>query len=254
MNPKILIVGYGNIGKHIYDEFKALKPDIYDPFIKVYSTLKKITYDFAFICVPTDKKEDGSCDTSIVEKTVKLIDSSLIIIKSTIPPSTTKRLIKDTKKHLVFSPENYGVTQHCKKDPGFAIIGSENKEDRDKVVSLYSLVKDGYYRYGLVDTLTAELAKYMLNSFLALKVTFCNEFNDLAKLFDVSYNELRELFIMDSRISPSHTYVYPSKPYYDSHCFNKDIPALLAFSKGTTPLIKKMNEINLEKKNAHRKG
>lgn len=32
---------------------------------------------------------------------------------------------------------------------------------------------------------------------------------------------------MDSRMGDSHTYVNPDNPYYDSHCLNKDIPALI---------------------------
>ena len=39
---------------------------------------------------------------------------------------------------------------------------------------------------------TAELCKYMENAFLALKVTFCNEFYELAQRFGVDYGELRE--------------------------------------------------------------
>ena len=48
----ILIVGYGNIGKHIYDEFKTLKPDIYDPYVSAYSIKQEKHYDIAFICAP----------------------------------------------------------------------------------------------------------------------------------------------------------------------------------------------------------
>lgn len=55
----ILIVGYGNIGKHIYAELAPLKPDIYDPYQNEYKTKKQIKYDMAFICVPTDKLPDS---------------------------------------------------------------------------------------------------------------------------------------------------------------------------------------------------
>ena len=65
--------------------------------------------------------------------------------------------------------------------------------------------------------------------------------------YGISYNELRELWLADSRVSPSHTFVYPEKPYYDSHCLNKDVPALLSFCKDnqiSTPLMKSVYEIN----------
>ncbi len=117
-----------------------------------------------------------------------------------------------------------------------------------KAAQIYSRVINGYYKFYFTDTVTAELAKYMLNSFLALKVTFCNEFADVAKKYNVSYPELRELFIADSRISPSHTFVYEDKPYYDSHCFNKDIPALIKFAEGCVPLMVGVEKINLTRK------
>ena len=62
----ILIVGYGNIGKHIYNEFKMLRPDVYDPHIPEHKTKQDKHYDLAFICVPIDSLPDGSCDTSDV--------------------------------------------------------------------------------------------------------------------------------------------------------------------------------------------
>lgn len=249
MEYSILIVGYGNIGKHIFEEFEELQPDIYDPKIEFYyhTFEKDKRYDFAFVCVPTNGLEDGSCDTSIVENAVKETNAEVIIIKSTIPPGTTERLIKETGKTIIFSPENYGTTQHCPNDPNFVILGGE-KEVCDKVANLYAQVKNGYFRFYFTDTKTAELAKYMLNCFLALKVTFCCEFADVAKQFGISYPELRELFIADERVGVSHTFVYPEKPFYDSHCFNKDIPAFISFAGEKAPLMLAVKEINESKK------
>jgi len=243
----VLIVGYGNIGKHIYEEFKKLEPDIYDPFVAGYSTKKNKRYDFAFICVPTEMLADGSCDTSIVEQAIIVTDADILVIKSTIPPNTTNKLIVQSGKNIVFSPEHYGVTQHCKADPGFVILGGD-KLLTAKVAELYYKVKNGYYKIYFTDTTTAELSKYMLNSFLALKVTFCNEFADLAKKFTVSYPELRELFVADERVRHSHSFVYLDKPYYDSHCFNKDVPALVHLADDKVPLIETMNKINILRK------
>lgn len=244
---EILIVGFGNIGKHIYHEFRLLSPDIYDVNLSGYSHKQEKHYDVAFICVPTDKLEDGSCDTSVVESAVKETKAELIIIKSTIPPTTTDRLIKQTGKKIIFSPEYYGVTQHCKADPGFVVLGG-NKRLCDKAAQLYYKVKNGSYKFYFTDTVTAELAKYMLNSFLALKVTFCNEFAGLAKKFGVSYPELRELFVADDRVGSSHTFSLEGQRYYDSHCFNKDIPALIKFSDGDAPLMSVVHYLNIKKK------
>lgn len=55
-------------------------------------------------------------------------------------------------------------------------------------------------------------------------------------------------------INPSHTYVYKDKPYYDSHCLNKDIPALLMMTKDNdiqTPLMTSVFKINKQIKNSN---
>ena len=77
-----------------------------------------------------------------------------------------------------------------------------------------------------MDSTTAELAKYMENSWIATKVSFCVQFYQLAKKLDVSYEELRELFILDPRVNPSHTFVYETHPYWHSHCLDKDVIAI----------------------------
>jgi phosphoglycerate dehydrogenase-like enzyme len=34
---RIIVIGFGNIGKAVYEEFKALRPAVYDPFIAEYA-------------------------------------------------------------------------------------------------------------------------------------------------------------------------------------------------------------------------
>ena len=48
------------------------------------------------------------------------------------------------------------------------------------------------------------MAKYMTNTFLALKVTFANEIFDLCSALDIDYELVREAVGGDPRIGPSH--------------------------------------------------
>ena len=80
----------------------------------------------------------------------------------------------------------------------------------------------------MVDSRTAELAKYMENCFLATKVIFCNEFYDLAQKMNISYTELRETWLMDERMGRSHTFVFPEDRGYDGKCLPKDVDALIS--------------------------
>ena len=244
---KILICGYGNIGRHVYDEFRDLKPDIYDPNISEYDNLSAQVYDVAFISVPTDKLPNDKCDLSEVIDATSKVNANVIVLKSAIPPGTAEMLELNTGKNIVVSPEYYGLTQHSKRKLDFVILGGD-KKDCAAVAHIYSLVRPGSFRIYFTDFKTAELTKYMLNCFLALKVTYCNEFAKLAKSIGVEYSELRELFILDERVGTSHTFSYPEQPFYNNHCFNKDIPAFIQFARefGESPkLMETVNEINL---------
>lgn len=251
----ILICGFGNIGKHILEEFKAIAKDItvYDAYRWPYNIddLLRIEYDYAFICVPTEMNiEDGSANISEVEKCISKIKADVIIVKSAVPVGTSELFASRGIHNIVISPEYYGTTQHSLLSPNFAILGGE-KAYTLKAAQLYSIVKDGSFKFIFTDSKTAELAKYMENCWLATKVTFCNEFAAIAEQMGINYEELRECFIADERVNPSHTFVYKDKPYYDSHCLNKDIPALLhqcRISNASAPLMTAVDTINRSKK------
>ena len=118
------------------------------------------------------------------------------------------------------------------------ILGGD-KEVTAKFAQLFQYTNNASLKIFQTDAKTAELCKYMENSYLAMKVIFANEFYRIAKILGVNYNELRELWLLDSRINRSHTFVFEDEPYYDSKCFNKDLPALLAYmqTRGYNPLF-----------------
>lgn len=251
--PTILITGYGNIGRHLYNELRPLSRnnfDIYDINQEEFEIKPKRRHNFEFICVPTDSNPDGSADISIVEEAVSRSTADIIVIKSTVPVGTVDILSVKYKKKIVFSPEYYGTTIHAPQAPNFLILGGR-LAIASKVAQLYYRVKNGSYRIKFTTAHIAELAKYMENCFLALKVTFCAEFAGIASSYDISYEALREIFIMDERMGDSHTFVYEDKPYYDSHSLNKDIPALIAQAGKYAPLMQAMHSINLKKKDEY---
>lgn len=223
----VLIVGYGIVGHNLAKEIDKLKPDIYDKFKLNFNTKREIKYDFCFICVDTPyKHKENVCDIEQIKNALIENEADVYIIKSTILPQTTENLIRETGKNIIFSPEYYGGTQHCNNfEFDFTILGGE-KNNCYKVQQLLQEVYDARHTFRITDSTTAELVKYMENSFLATKVAFCLQFYEVCKQLNISYEELRELFILDPRINPSHTFVYDEHPYYKSHCLNKDVPAI----------------------------
>lgn len=225
------IVGYGVVGKAQAEFWGVDNCVIHDPVIGMKNRdLLNKTCDLAFVCVPSPMKEDGSCDISIVEEAVAWIDVPVIVIRSTVPPGTTEMLSEKYKKNIVFEPEYLGETalhpylDLRKRD--FVILGG-NRKACDVVVMYMQPLMHPDTHFHLTDAKTAETVKYMENSFLATKVTFCNEFYEIAKTLGVDYNELRELWLADSRVGRSHTFVYPNKRGFSGKCLPKDLNAIV---------------------------
>ena len=232
MKDKVLIVGYGIVGHNLAEEIKKVEPDIYDKYKTEFNTKKEQKYDITFICVDTPLTENNDLDITEVRNALYENDSEIYVLKSTCPIGTVEMLSKETGKTVLFSPEYYGNTQHCNNfDFDFTIVGGEKTACR-KVIQLLQHCYDGRHIFRITDGRTAELVKFMENSFLATKVSFCVAFWELCKKHNISYEELRELFLLDQRVGKSHTFVYDKTPYWDTHCLNKDVP-YIAYGDGS---------------------
>lgn len=256
----IALCGYGAIGKKLFPEFEAMAKTtkgtilVYDPpyqrslgmdDIDIDLRLTNEHYDVAFVCVPTETKADGSQDTSAIEDVLSKLNADVIVIKSTITLETAKLL----PSNAIFSPEFSSTTVHGGHQD-FVILGGE-RALCNKVAQLYMKTHSADFRICYTDIKTAIMTKYALNTFLATKVTFFNEIADCCKSVGVEYDDVRSLVTLDYRVGPSHTWSYDGQPFYDNHCFNKDVPAFNAMFH--SPLISKVEEINLNKKSSIKK-
>jgi len=233
----------GYVGKAIVNLFEGHyyiledDPILLISFNNVKHTSKEIG-DLAIVCVPTLMKEDGSCDISIVESVIKKAGEPLILIKSTIPPGTTKKLKLKYNKRICFSPEYIGEAGYMipfwkgyphptdMKYHDFQIFGGDRK-DTNELIQVFQKVLGPHCKYIQTDSTTAEVTKYMENAWLATKVTFCNEFYNIAKVFGVGYNELRELFLLDGRVERMHTSVFEESFGFGGKCLPKDNNAII---------------------------
>jgi UDPglucose 6-dehydrogenase len=262
---KVAVVGYGYVGKAIADFFKDhFEVIAYDPFVKASKVENGITLshdknevnrcDLAVVSVPTPMGKNGVVDLSIINEVMSWLDTKHILVKSTVPPGTVKNLIKKTGKKIAFSPEYIGEGKYevffwkgypdptNMKRHEFMIIGGERKTT-SAILEFFKTVLGAEPVYLQTDSTTAELAKYMENSFLATKVTFCNEFKEIADAFGVDYDELRELWLRDGRMGRSHTAVFKDKRGFGGKCLPKDVNGIVKASEaaGYTPkLIKEV--------------
>jgi UDPglucose 6-dehydrogenase len=78
------------------------------------------------------------------------------------------------------------------------------------------------------------LAKYVINCFLATKVVFMNEIQQLATAAGLDYNRIAGMIAHDPRIGQSHMRVPgPDGSYgFGGACFPKDTTALLKYADG----------------------
>ena len=251
MEKEICIVGHGVIGQRLAQEFEQLEVKSIDKYrtdlASSYEEDIAQSYDYAFICVPTQSLPDGSCNISEVEDAVSRVNAKIIVIKSAVPVGTASKFAQKYGKSIVVSPEYYGVTQHSPKSPNWVTLGG-SRRDCTEIAQLYYTIKEGSFRVFFTDRETAELAKYASNAFFALKVTFCNEMATIGNLYGINYEELRECMVADERFGDKVTFVYKDKPYYDSCCLNKDVKALIHQGKGTAPLMEAICNINKERK------
>jgi UDPglucose 6-dehydrogenase len=233
------IIGYGYVGKAFDAFFKThYEVKIYDPVYAYSATKDEINKcDVGVICVPTPSNSDGSCNISIVEESVSWLETPIILIKSTVEIGTVKSLVNKYNKNIVFSPEfagesKYwtpnGFTTDVKQTP-FFIFGTENKELGYKLIELYMPITGPSKTYRVTDSISAEITKYVENTYFAMKVAFVNEIYDLCEKSGTNWNEVRDLWLLDPRTNKSHTSVFINERGFGGKCLPKDTKAMVGY-------------------------
>mgnify|MGYP001183122835 CR=1 FL=1 len=234
---KVGIVGNGFVGEAIAFAFStSTEIRIYDK-IKEKSThsINKIyECDFVFVCVPTPMYENGEQDLTYIEDVFNNAQKGPIyIIKSTVIPGTTKKMLSHYDLDIIFSPE-FLTERTAKLDvmTQSRIIFGGDKELTKKVRKLFD-IRFMNKHFIETDSTTAELVKYMNNSFLATKISIMNEFKLLCDKINGNWQDALNGFASDGRIGDSHLHVpgHDGKLGYGGTCFPKDVNSLLFFAK-----------------------
>lgn len=235
---KVGVIGNGFVGESQVFAFSSkvgVKVYDVDPLKATHKLDELFDSDFIFICVPTPMSSNGSQDLSYIHTVFKeLKPGPIYIIKSTIIPGTTNRLQSIYPElDIVFSPE-FLTERNAKLDmltQSRIIIGGLPKLTK----KVRKLLEFRFKNRHIIetDTTTAELVKYMNNSFLATKVSIINEFKLLADAIGANWKDALYGFASDGRIGDSHMNVPgpDGKMGYGGTCFPKDVNALLAFAE-----------------------
>jgi len=267
---RIGIIGCGFVGSSVKeglsDQYTA---QVYDKYNSDKSTVKTLedlvlASNIIFICLPTPMKPTGECDIRLVQDTIKEIDNissdrnsskKILVIKSTVPPNTTKTLQESTSAYcdIIFNPEFLTEANHIEdfKNQNRIILGGDNCTHSLQIVKSMYMAKFPTVPYIICGSLEAELTKYFSNCFLATKVSFANEMKQLCESLGADYNRVVESSIYDKRIGNSHLAVPgpDGRRGFGGSCFPKDVNALIyTFEKNDVKpsLLKAVWEKNLE--------
>jgi len=234
---KIGIIGYGFVGAAIARAHHKDELIIKDPKLESSADYSDfINCDAIYICVPSPSTSDGHCDTSILEQTVKellfvLINDFIpVICKTTAPPSVYEQLQKQYP-NIVHCPEFLTAANSVRDylNSNYFVLGGDTEwciKVREIIRLSISLVDN---KFLITDIKTAALYKYMMNCYLATKVTFMNDFKNLADAEGVEWNSLKSLTVFDNRIGNTHMEVPgPDGQYgWGGACFPKDVAAII---------------------------
>ena len=213
--------------------------------------------EISLICVGTPSNIDGSTNLDHIKRVCSDIGKALrgknefhvVVIRSTIMPGTTESILmpilEDESGKNVF--EDFGVcinpefmregqAVHDFYNPERILIGANDTYSSDLVKKIYTGVSAPTV---LVDIRTAELIKYVDNTYHGMKVAFANEIGTVCKKLGIDGREVMRIFCMDSKLNLSPYYFMPGFAFGGS-CIPKDLRALIYKTKELeieTPLI-----------------
>jgi len=252
---KIAIIGHGFVGKAVDYGFPS---DMCEKFIvdpKGGMQIEDIVdepIDFSFVCVPTPMGHKGSIDSSIIENVVDFLKknvSGTIVIKSTVTPDIIDKIFSgEYKERLVYNPE-FLTEKSANEDfvnPTMHVFGGSPQVTNrvEELYKFYSLCKPcPTYHMSAVD---ASFVKYGINSFLATKVLWFNQFYDVVTSQHGNFGKIVSAITGDPRVGRSHTTVpgFDGKRGFGGACFPKDTSALLNFAGESMTVLAEVIKAN----------
>ena len=214
--------------------------------------------EFIFLAVDTPATPGGAADLGNIRMATRSIAGSLngtdpiIVNKSTSPIGTgetieeilTRALEERSRLPRIVSNPEFLRQGHVVEDffnPDRIVVGSRRREDADAVAKLYDGLEAPVL---LTDLRTAEMIKYVSNTFLATKISFMNEISRLCEVLGVEVDDVEKGVALDPRIGPH--FLRPGIGFGGS-CFPKDLAALRYVGEAfgvSTPLLTAVQDVN----------
>lgn len=207
-----------------------------------------------FICVQTPSMRSGGIALAPVRAASRSIgralrnsgERKLVVMKSTVVPSTTDSVVRPLIEKLsgkgsgvgfglCMNPEflQEGSALRDSMSPSRIVIGSDDRRSGDQLARLYKEIKAPIVR---TDIRSAEMIKYASNIFLATKITYANEIANICSRLGIDSEPILAAAGLDPRIGS--LFLKPGLGFGGS-CLPKDVKAIKdrALKEGYRPML-----------------
>jgi len=222
--------------------------------------------EVSIICVGTPNKDDGLLNMNYVRSVAKDIGLALkekdrfhvVLIRSTVSPGTNDEVCRIIEKYslrrrsvdfdVISNPEflREGTAVEDYYDPGVTVLGSDQIESKALriVKDLYSDISGEFIKTSVA---SAEVIKYVNNSWHAVKIAFANEVGNICKKFDIDSHEVMSIFCKDAKLNLSPYYLKPGFAYGGS-CLSKDIRGFVSLANSADLRVPLLNSVESSNK------
>jgi GDP-mannose 6-dehydrogenase len=199
--------------------------------------------ELSFVCVGTPSQPNGNLDLRFIRRICEQIGEALkhnsarhtVVIRSTILPGTMRNVVIPALEEfsrkkagadfgVCSNPEflREGTAVKDFRHPPITVVGELDQASGDVVAEIYKHLDAPLVRTNLE---TAEMVKYVDNSWHALKIGFANEIGNVCKSLGIDSHRVMDIFCQDHKLNISPAYLKPGFAFGGS-CLPKDLRAL----------------------------
>lgn len=183
---------------------------------------------FAVVSVGTPANTDGTCNLSYVYEALDELPARMpVILRSTVPVGTTEKLALGRSGHVVHVPEFMhenpeGAWKESYDVPFMMLGGSPYAREFFKPV--LASVTDAAISEARADE--TELAKLVTNAYWAVKVSFVNHVERIARARNLDYEAVQALWTSHPQVEAAYTDMFGYGYGFGGRCLPKDLDDL----------------------------